>query len=79
MTGALHVSTDVVIIRCFEIDAENFCSSVNEYNSKFCPILYAHLLLCVCCGVGDSSCVSWSAVFSINFEAPDDDHIGRNM
>jgi hypothetical protein len=30
MTGALHVSTDMVIIMCFE----NCCTSVNEYNQE---------------------------------------------
>jgi hypothetical protein len=40
---------------------------------------YVPIYCCVFIVLGDSSCVSWSAVFSINFEAPDDDHIGRDI
>jgi hypothetical protein len=44
ITGEWHVSTNMVIIRCFE----NCCTSINEYNSKAYPRLCAHVLLYVC-------------------------------
>jgi hypothetical protein len=44
ITGALHVSTDMVIIRCLKkIDVEICCTYVIEYNSEVYTCLCAHM------------------------------------
>jgi hypothetical protein len=71
----------MVIIRCLKTDFGNYCTSVNEYNSKFYPLLCAHVLYI--CSVGRflscDVCSHYPTVTNINFEAPDDEHISQNM
>jgi hypothetical protein len=60
ITGALHVSTDVVIIRYFEKGFGNCRTSVNEYNSEVYPRLCAHVF-CMSVAYDSFSCSCFSA------------------